>query len=113
MVASLCIDNDGTLWVAATGEGVYSYRFDTGKLTNYPHNPLPIRTVSATTTLTTLCRIVTATCGSPLPAAGLTVTAKESDDFENFDMQKDGLSSDCIYEVFESSIQKRTSVVDY
>ena len=39
MVASLCIDNDGTLWVAATGEGVYSYRFDTGKLTNYPHNP--------------------------------------------------------------------------
>lgn len=36
----------------------------------------------------------------------LTVTAKESNDFENFDVQKDGLSSDCIYEVFESSIQK-------
>ena len=39
---------------------------------------LPIRTVSATTTLTTSCRIVTATCGSPLPAAGLTVTARKA-----------------------------------
>ena len=27
----------GTLWIAATGEGVFSYRFDTGKLTNYRH----------------------------------------------------------------------------
>ena len=38
--------------------------------------------------------------------SGLDRYRKESDDFENFDMQKDGLSSDCIYEVFESSIQK-------
>ena len=34
MVASLYIDKDETLWVSATGEGVYSYRFDTGKLTH-------------------------------------------------------------------------------
>ena len=38
--------------------------------------------------------------------SGLDRYRKESNDFENFDMQKDGLSSDCIYEVFESSIQK-------
>ena len=30
MVASLCFDKNGTLWIAATGEGVYSYRFDSG-----------------------------------------------------------------------------------
>ena len=39
MVASLCFDKNGTLWIAATGEGVYSYRFDSGELTNYSHNP--------------------------------------------------------------------------
>ncbi|KAB4834083.1 response regulator, partial [Bacteroides thetaiotaomicron] len=38
--------------------------------------------------------------------SGLDRYRKKSNDFENFDMQKDGLSSDCIYEVFESSIQK-------
>ena len=38
--------------------------------------------------------------------SGLDRYRKESNDFENFDVQKDGLSSDCIYEVFESSIQK-------
>ncbi len=42
---------------------------------------------------------------SPLPEV-LDRYRKESNDFENFDMQKDGLSSDCIHEVFESSIQK-------
>ena len=38
--------------------------------------------------------------------SGLDRYREESNDFENFDVQKDGLSSDCIYEVFESSIQK-------
>ena len=38
--------------------------------------------------------------------SGLDRYRKESDDFENFDVQTDGLSSDCIYEVCESSIQK-------
>ena len=38
--------------------------------------------------------------------SGLDRYRKASDDFENFDVQTDGLSSDCIYEVCESSIQK-------
>ena len=46
MVASLYIDKDETLWVSATGEGVYSYRFDTGKLTHYAHNPSIPNTLS-------------------------------------------------------------------
>ena len=32
MVADVNFDSNGTLWIAATGEGVFSYRFDTGKL---------------------------------------------------------------------------------
>ena len=37
MVADVEVDNNGTLWIAATGEGIFSYRFDTNKLTNYRH----------------------------------------------------------------------------
>ncbi len=47
-----------------------------------------------------------ATCGFSTSGSGLDRYREESNDFENFDVQKDGLSSDCIYEVFESSIQK-------
>ena len=38
MVADVTFDSEGTLWIAATGEGVFSYRFDTCKLTNYRHD---------------------------------------------------------------------------
>ena len=48
MVADITFDNNGTLWIAATGEGVFSYRFDTNELTNYRHDAAT-RTVSATT----------------------------------------------------------------
>ena len=105
MVASLCIDNDGTLWVAATGEGVYSYRFDTGKLTNYPHNPANPNSLS-NNNINNIMQDSNGNLWFSTSGSGLDRYRKESDDFENFDMQKDGLPSDCIYEVFESSIQK-------
>ena len=38
MVADVTFDSEGTLWIAATGEGVFSYRFDTCRLTNYRHD---------------------------------------------------------------------------
>ena len=38
MVADVTFDSEGTLWIAATGEGVFSYRFNTCKLTNYRHD---------------------------------------------------------------------------
>ena len=105
MVASLCFDKNGTLWIAATGEGVYSYRFDSGELTNYSHNPATPNSLSNNNinniTLDSSGNLWFSTSGS-----GLDRYREESNDFENFDVQKDGLSSDCIYEVFESSIQK-------
>ena len=91
--------------IAATGEGVYSYRFDSGELTNYSHNPATPNSLSNNNinniTLDSSGNLWFSTSGS-----GLDRYREESNDFENFDVQKDGLSSDCIYEVFESSIQK-------
>ena len=105
MVASLYIDKDETLWVSATGEGVYSYRFDTGKLTHYAHNPSIPNTLS-NNNVNNIMQDSNGNLWFSTSGSGLDRYRKESNDFENFDMQKDGLSSDCIYEVFESSIQK-------
>lgn len=105
MVASLCFDADSTLWVAATGEGVYAYRFDTDKLTKYAHNPARPSSLS-NNNINNIMLDSNGNLWFSTSGSGLDRYRKESDDFENFDMQKDGLSSDCIYEVFESSIQK-------
>lgn len=105
MVASLCFDKEGTLWIAATGEGVYSYRFDTGTLTNYAHNPAIPNSLS-NNNVNSIMQDSNGNLWFSTSGSGLDRYRKESNDFENFDVQKDGLSSDCIYEVFESSIQK-------
>lgn len=105
MVADLFVDKDSTLWIAATGEGVYSYRFDTRKLTNYSHRPEQPGSLSNNNinniTQDSQGRLWFSTSGS-----GLDLYHPTTGQFENFDVQKNGLSSDCIYEVFESSIQK-------
>lgn len=101
MVADVNFDSNGTLWIAATGEGVFSYRFDTGKLTNYRHDPANPHSISNNNinniTQDSKGNLWFATSGS-----GLDLYRPASNDFENFDQAKNGLSSDCIYETQES-----------
>ena len=105
MVADLFVDSENTLWIAATGEGVYSYRFDTNQLKNYRHQPKQPRSLSNNNvnsiTQDSQGRLWFSTSGS-----GLDLYCPATTDFKNFDMQRNGLLSDCIYEVCESSIQK-------
>lgn len=105
MVASLFFDKEETLWIAATGEGVYSYRFDSGKLTSYAHNPAIPNSLS-NNNINSIMEDSDGNLWFSTSGSGLDRYRKETNDFENFDMQKDGLASDCIYEVFESTIQK-------
>lgn len=105
MVASLFFDHEGTLWIAATGEGVYSYRFDTKKLTNYAHNPALPNSLS-NNNINSITEDSNGNLWFSTSGSGLDRYRKATNDFENFDVQKDGLSSDCIYEVCESSVQK-------
>nr|WP_148335558.1 two-component regulator propeller domain-containing protein [Bacteroides neonati] len=105
IVADLFMDKDSTLWIAATGEGVYTYRFDSKQLKNYQHRPDKANSLSNNNinsiTQDSQGRLWFSTSGS-----GLDLYLPETDSFENFDMQRNGLSSDCIYEVCESSIEK-------
>lgn len=105
MASSLCFDKDGTLWIAGAGEGVYSYRFDSNKLINYPHNPADPHSLS-NNNVNNIMQDSNGNLWFSTSGSGLDRYRKKTDDFENFDVHKDGLSSDCIYEVFESSIEK-------
>ena len=101
MVADVTFDRNGTLWIAATGEGVFSYRFDTGRLTNYRHDPANPNSISNNNvnniTQDSKGNLWFATSGS-----GLDLYRPDTNDFENFDQAKNGLASDCIYETQES-----------
>ena len=101
MVASLYIDKDGTLWISATGEGVYSYRFDTGKLTHYAHNPANPNSLS-NNNVNNITQDSKGNLWFSTSGSGLDLYRPETNDFENFDKGKNGLASDCIYETQES-----------
>ena len=110
MVADIAIDRKGTLWIAATGEGVFSYRFDSGRLTNYRHDPARPRSISNNNvngiTQDSQGDLWFSTSGS-----GLDRYCPDTDDFENFDQVKNGLASDCIYETRQSPVSGRLLLI--
>lgn len=100
-VADLFIDHQGTLWIAVTGEGVFSYNFSTNKLTCYEHKADDPNSISSNN-INSIAEdrhhnLWFATSGS-----GLDRFNYATHRFENFDSQKNGLLSDCIYEIQES-----------
>lgn len=104
-VASLLFDDRGTLWIAATGEGLYAYRFDTGTLVSYRHDPDDPRSLSGNN----VNSIVQDRAGNlwiATSGTGLDRYRYETDDFENFDAAHNGLSSDCIYDIRDSGTGK-------
>lgn len=101
MVADITFDTNGTLWIAATGEGVFSYRFDTGQLTNYHHNPADINSLS-NNNVNNITQDSKGNLWFSTSGSGLDVYRPASNDFENYDKEKNGLASDCIYETQES-----------
>ncbi len=101
IVADLHVDDRGTLWIAATGEGLYAYRFDTRELKVYRHDAKNPHSLSSNN----INSIVQDRNGNLWLAAsgtGLDRYRYESDDFENYDARHNGLSSDCVYDVRDS-----------
>lgn len=104
-VADLFIDHQGTLWIAVTGEGVFSYNFKANKLTCYEHKANDRNSISSNNINSIVedrhHNLWFATSGSGLDRFNYATKT-----FENFDSQKDGLLSDCIYEIRESHYGK-------
>ncbi len=101
MVADITFDSEGTLWIAATGEGVFSYRFDTRKLTNYRHDAANPNSLS-NNNVNNITQDSKGNLWFSTSGSGLDLYRPASNDFENFDKEKNDLASDCIYETQES-----------
>lgn len=100
-VAALLIDDKGTLWIAATGEGLYTYRFDTRQLVNYRHDPDNPHSLSSNN-INSLAQDSTGALWIATSGTGLDRFRYATGDFENFDAEHNGLSSDCIYDIRDS-----------
>lgn len=100
-VASLALDDRGTLWIAATGAGLYAYRFDTGLLKRYSHDPADPHSLS-NNNINSIVQDRSGNLWIATSGSGLDRFRYESGDFENFDAAHDGLSSDCIYDLRDS-----------
>lgn len=110
MVADVEVDNNGTLWLAATGEGVFSYRFDTDKLTNYRHNPKQPHSLS-NNNVNNIMQDSKGNLWFSTSGSGLDLYRPASNDFENFDKDKNGLISDCIYHTQESPVSGKLILI--
>jgi signal transduction histidine kinase/ligand-binding sensor domain-containing protein/CheY-like chemotaxis protein/AraC-like DNA-binding protein len=105
MVADLFIDYYGTLWIAATGEGVFSYDFETKKLSHYQYKPSDPSSIS-NNNINNIYQDHYYNLWFSTSGSGLDLFNYESKKFTNFDSQKIGLASDCVYEVCESRYGK-------
>jgi len=112
MVADLFMDYYGTLWIAATGEGVFSYRFDTEELVNYRHDPSNPQGIS-NNNINHIAQDHYYNLWFSTSGSGLDLFSYETGGFENFDSQKNGLSSDCIYEMVESRFGKLLGITNH
>ena len=110
MVADIMFDNEGTLWIAATGEGVFSYRFDTGKLTNYSANPHDSTSIS-NNNINNISQDSEGHLWFSTSGSGLDLYHSETHAFENFDMNKNGLASDCIYKTQVSPVSGKLMLI--
>lgn len=110
MVADVEVDNNGTLWIAATGEGLFTYRFDTDKLTNYRHDTNRPHSLS-NNNVNNIMQDSHGNLWFSTSGSGLDLYRPATNDFENFDKASNGLISDCIYDTQESPVSGKLILI--
>ena len=105
MVSDLLVDDNNLLWIAATGEGVFSYNFDTDELINYRHDARQPHSLS-NNNINSIMQDSEGNLWFATSGSGLDRYNPEKHNFTNFDMMNNGLTSDCIYEIHESPSNK-------
>ncbi len=100
-VFDIYVDHKKTLWISVLGEGVFAYDFITQKLINYRHDPADPKSIS-NNNINSITQDSNNNLYFCTSGRGLDMYRYETNDFENFDSQENGLSSDCVYNVCES-----------
>lgn len=98
----LFIDHRGTLWIAGDTEGVYAYRFDTQKLKSYKYNHALEHSISSNI-VNSIYEDSQKRLWFCTNESGLDLYRQETDDFENFDVQRNGLSNNVVHKICELS----------
>lgn len=104
-VLDLFIDYYGTLWLAATGEGIYSCNLETKELINYRHDPSNPKSLS-NNNINSITQDHNYNLWISTSGSGLDLFNYETKEFSNFDSQNNGILSNCIYKVCESRYGK-------
>ena len=110
MIADVMLDSKQNLWFAATSDGVYRYDFNTRTLENYRFNEKIPNSLS-NNNINNIMEDSNGNLWFSTSGSGLDLYRPASNDFENFDAKNNGLLSDCIYEVRESSVWKGSLLV--
>lgn len=100
---SIHIDSRETLWI--NGESVYTYKKDTKKIESHKHNHALEHSISSSN-IGTIYEDKQKRLWLCTPESGVDLYRPETNDFENFDEQKNGLGSNCVYDVCELSPNK-------
>ena len=112
-------DHKGILWITGNNNGVYAYHPDTDKLTVYRANHAHKRSISSNS-VNSIFEDGQQRLWLCTNENGLDLYRRETDDFENFDVQNSGLASNVVYNICELSADrllvttdKGFSILDY
>ena len=94
----LHIDHTGTLWIA--GKNLFSYNFETKQLKEYTYDQNNKNGISSNN-ITSIFEDSNHNLWFGSDDSGFDRYKPETDDFENFDVSKNELISDCIYKICE------------
>lgn len=101
MVADVEFDSRGILWLAVSGEGVFSYDFTAGRLHQYKYEENQSNGISNNN-----INNIMSDCHGNLwfstSGSGLDCYHPETKQFTNYDIDNSGLASNCIYKVCET-----------
>lgn len=98
----LLLDHEGKLWITNNENGACSYHFDTKKLSVYKHNKANEHSISSNS-VNSIYEDSRKRLWFCTNENGLDLYRKDTNDFENFDMLKNGLASNIVYNICELS----------
>lgn len=103
-VSSICMDRTKRLWIATEGQGVYTFNLLTRATRHYICKEYSLHSISSNSLNNVMVdargRIWLSTSSN-----GIDLYRPKSDNFENFG-QSNGLASNCVYAVAQSSLSK-------
>ncbi len=96
----LLFDHKGTLWVTNNNNGASAYNFKSKELKTYLHNHAVEHSISSNS-INTIYEDSQKRLWFCTNEQGLDLYRYETDDFENLDVRKNGLSSNVVYNICE------------